>query len=127
MVLVDVELMVVVTRVVDMALFRVEVVEAVIEVLVVIALAIVLIAKGLDIQKLITTLVACVVVEDSSALAQLDSIIVQNMGNSITLTHAEYEALARSQQVIGSSTPTATQKVVYPIYFLTLQHATPGL
>lgn len=56
MALVDMELMVIFTGVVDAILIRVTVVEAVMEVLVVVAPTIVIIVKGLDMQGLIATL-----------------------------------------------------------------------
>ncbi|KAI6698183.1 hypothetical protein NL676_018302 [Syzygium grande] len=55
MALVDVEPSVMVAGVMDAVLLRVEVVEVVVEALVVVALAIVIIVKGQDIQRLIAT------------------------------------------------------------------------
>lgn len=58
--------------------------------------------------ELQSTVVAFAEVEDSSSPVQLVPTNVHNTKDSVTLTRVEYEAWIRSQQVTGTSAPTAT-------------------
>lgn len=130
-----------VSGVVDVVLLRVEVVKAVMEVLVlvvllfmgvVVALRIVIIVQRLDIHMFIVTLFIPSYLCRGGRFSVTGSTTfystsVRNTGNSVHLTRFEYDAWILSQQVTGSSAPTATlAQTSKGSSSCLLQHPTPG-